>query len=117
MDRDTTLRILSQHKKEFKHLGVKSLALFGSTARNESTEQSDIDLLVEFEKSPTFDTYMEAKFYFEDLLNKPVDLVIKDSLKPGIRPYVEAEAIDVAPENELAAKSIDRSSRSAVAAA
>lgn len=77
-------------------MGVKSLALFGSTARNEATQKSDVDLLIEFEGPATFDGYMDTKFFLEDILNKPVDLVIKETLKPRICPYVEREAIDVA---------------------
>lgn len=95
MDRDTALKILSEQKAALKKLGVKSLALFGSTARNEAKEESDIDILVEFEGQATFDGYMEAKFLLEDALNKRVDLVLKHTLKPRIRPYVEREAIDV----------------------
>ncbi len=77
-------------------MGVKSLALFGSTARGEAREESDIDLLVEFALPVTFDRYMDTKFYLEDLLQKPVDLVIKGDLKPRLRQTVEHEAIDVA---------------------
>ncbi len=96
MDRDLAILILSRHKTEFLKMGIKSLALFGSTARNEATEDSDIDLLVEFAGPATFDGYMDAKFFLEDILEKPVDLVLKDTLKPRIRPYVEREAINVA---------------------
>jgi len=77
-------------------MGVKSLAVFGSTARNEAAPSSDIDILVIFDSSPTFDQYIETKFYLEDLLDCKVDLVIQDGLKPLIRKEVEKEAIYVA---------------------
>jgi predicted nucleotidyltransferase len=48
--------------------GIKSLELFGSLARDEARVTSDVDILVEFEETPTFDHYMGLKFYLEDLL-------------------------------------------------
>jgi predicted nucleotidyltransferase len=76
--------------------GVKSLALFGSVARDEASNTSDLDFLVEFEGTATFDRYMELKFFLEDLFAKPVDLVTKRSLKPQIAESVLREAINVA---------------------
>jgi hypothetical protein len=75
---------------------VKSLFLFGSTARDEARPDSDIDLLVEFAGPATFDAFMDLKFYLEDLLGRRIDLVTSRSLKPRIRPSVEREAILVA---------------------
>ncbi len=75
--------------------GVSYLALFGSVARDEGTEISDLDFLVEFEGTATFDGYMNLKFFLEDLFNKPVDLVTKKSLKSQISESVLSEAIDV----------------------
>ncbi|MCG6136466.1 MAG: nucleotidyltransferase family protein [Nostoc sp. LLA-1] len=96
MQRDQILATLKQHQTVLKKLGVKSLALFGSVARDEATPVSDVDILVEFEPPVTFDRYMDVKFYLEDQLGKKVDLVTKKSLKPQIRASVEQEAIHVA---------------------
>lgn len=76
-----------------KDLGVRSLALFGSVARDEATPSSDIDIVVEFEPPITFDRYMDVKFYLEDNLGKKVDLVSWKSLKPQLREVVEKEAV------------------------
>jgi predicted nucleotidyltransferase len=95
MKRDDLLRVLSQHWAEMAHFGVASLALFGSTARDEAGPESDVDLLVDFQDQPTFDRFMDLKFYLEDLLDTHVDLVTRRSLRPGIRPTVEREAIRV----------------------
>jgi uncharacterized protein len=65
-------------------------------ARDEARADSDVDLLVELEAPVTFDRYMDVKFYLEDLLAKPVDLVTALSLKPQLRAIVEREAIRVA---------------------
>ncbi len=96
MQRDQILATLKQHQTVLKKLGVRSLALFGSVARDEATPASDVDILVEFEPPVTFDGYMDVKFYLEDQLGIQVDLVTRKSLKPQILASVEQEAIHVA---------------------
>jgi len=95
--RDEVLLLLRAHRDEFeRRFGVRSLALFGSFARDTATETSDVDLLVDFGRPPDFDLYMDAKLYLEDLLERRVDLVTVGGLKPRLRPYVERELIRVA---------------------
>jgi len=95
MKRDDVVRLLAEQRQEFARFGVKSLALFGSVARDENRPESDVDILVEFEGRATFDRYMDLKFFLEDLLRGRVDLVTSKALKPRLRPYVEKEAIYV----------------------
>ena len=90
------LSVLKKNSIALDRLGVKSLAVFGSTARNEATPSSDIDILVAFQFPPTFDQYIETKFFLEDLLGCKVDLVIQEGLKPLVRAEVEKEAVYVA---------------------
>lgn len=71
---------------------VKRIGLFGSYARGEETESSDVDIMVEFEQ-PTFDNFMKLAFFLEDLLGRKVELVTPDSLSPYIAPYVKDEVI------------------------
>ena len=92
---EIVISTLKKHQTTLNKLRVKSLALFGSVARNQATTDSDLDFLVEFEEI-TFDGYMDLKFFLEDLFNKKVDLVIKTDLKPQIKETVINEAIDVA---------------------
>ncbi|MGI0486614.1 nucleotidyltransferase family protein [Pantanalinema rosaneae CENA516] len=94
-DRDRILETLKAHRADLTQLGVTTLALFGSVARNEAHANSDIDLLVELKSPLTFDRYMDVKFYLEDLLGTKVDLVTWKSLKPQIRAAVQREAICV----------------------
>lgn len=97
MNRDLILTILNEHQDNLIALGVKSLAVFGSVARNEANTESDIDILVTFQDTPvTFDIYMDVKIYLEDLLKNPVDLVIADSLHSRIKPFVQQDAVYVA---------------------
>jgi predicted nucleotidyltransferase len=95
MQRDEILTILRQHRAEIQGFGVKSLAIFGSVARDEAKSESDVDLLVEFEGKVTFDRYMDLKFYLEDRLAMKVDLVTQKMLRPQIRQTVEKEALRV----------------------
>jgi len=95
--RDEVIGFLSAHRQELaERFGVRSLALFGSMARAEARPDSDVDVLVEFHETPGLTEYMRFKFWLEDHLGRPVDLVMKGALKPWARPIVEAEAIRVA---------------------
>lgn len=64
------------------------LGLFGSYARGEEKSDSDLDLLVQYEKPIGYLTHARIQNKLEDLFNKPVDLVFRDSIKPRIRPYI-----------------------------
>jgi hypothetical protein len=88
--------ILGRHRQELARLHVRALALFGSIARDEARPDSDIDLLVEFDGEPSFDRFMDLKFFLEDLLKRKVDLVTRAGLKPRMRRIVEREAMHVA---------------------
>ncbi|MEW5720769.1 MAG: nucleotidyltransferase family protein [Chloroflexota bacterium] len=96
MRRDEILKILREHYAEVKSFGVKSLAVFGSVARDQARPDSDVDILVEFDPPPTFQRFMDLKFYLEDLLGTRVDLGTPDTLKPRIRARVQSEALHVA---------------------
>jgi predicted nucleotidyltransferase len=95
MERERVLMILRSSLPTLKALGVQSVAVFGSTARDEGSVESDVDVLIEFSERATFDKYMEVKFLLEESLGKPVDLVTRGALKPMMRPKVEQEAIYV----------------------
>ncbi|MCP5099289.1 MAG: DNA polymerase subunit beta [Chloroflexi bacterium] len=96
MNAEQIQQILKQHQTKLDTLGVKSLTLFGSIARNESTENSDIDFMVAFKEIVTFDKYMDLKLLLEDLLEMRVDLVTVDGVREQIRPIIENEGIHVA---------------------
>lgn len=97
MQKDEALRFFEAHKQEIiERFGVKHLALFGSTVRDEAREDSDIDVLVEFEGGETYRNYFDLLFYLEDQLLRPIDLVCMDAVRPQIKPYIEKEALYVA---------------------
>jgi predicted nucleotidyltransferase len=96
MNRDMVIQLLREHKANLHELGLRSISIFGSVARDEASTDSDLDLLVEMAPPFTFDRYINAKFYLEDLLGCQVDLVMRGTLRERIRPQVEREAIRVA---------------------
>ena len=96
-NRKSLIEILAERREEMTaRFGVRRLAVFGSAARDELTESSDVDVLVEFKGPATFAAYMDLKFYLEDLLGRPVDLVTDKGLRRELRPYVEKELVVVA---------------------
>ena len=89
----TVLDILRKHETEIKKkFGVSKIGLFGSRARGEQDESSDIDILVEFEE-PSFDHFMELSFFLEELSGKPVDLVTTGGISPYIEPAIRKEVV------------------------
>ena len=96
MRREQALQILAEHRREIEEFRVKSLAIFGSVARDEAGSDSDVDLLVEFDVPANFDQYMGLRLLLEALLDCRVDLVTKRGLKPRAKPYVERDAVYVA---------------------
>ena len=97
MNRTEILSLLEQHREEIKQdFAVKHIALFGSAARNELRDDSDIDVLVEFSGPSTFDGYFNLKDYLEKLLGRPIDLVTNKGLKPRARHNVERVLVHVA---------------------
>ena len=96
LTRDEVLSQLRKHKPELaKQFGLATLALFGSTARNEATVDSDIDLMVTFDRPATSKMFFGLQFYVEDLLEHPVDLVTEKAFRGERRTYADAEAIYV----------------------
>ena len=96
MNRDEVLNILRTHKTTLaERFGVVELALFGSFARDQSTSESDVDILVRFNEPATSRSYFGVQFYIEDLLGHRVDLVTDKALRSEFRPYVEREAVNV----------------------
>ncbi len=87
---------LRQHKEKMrKKYGVKSIGIFGSYVRGEQREDSDLDILIEFERPVDFFEFLELEEYLENILKVKVDLVLKKTLKPEIAKYVLNEVVYV----------------------
>ena len=96
MRRDDVISLLKSHRSEIQAFGVKSLAIFGSLSRDQAGPDSDVDMLVTFQSRPSFDAFMDLKFFLEELLKRKVDLVTEGALKPRMKPVLNREAIRVA---------------------
>ncbi len=96
MTREEVIHILSEHQAELSAMGVRSLTLFGSVARNETKPGSDVDLLVEFSQPVGLFRFITLKQYLEELLGSAVDLGTVRSLKPRLKDGIMREAIYVA---------------------
>lgn len=88
MKRKIVIEILNQNQTELEDMGVKSLMLFGSVARDEATPESDVDILVEFNRPMGLFGLIELQNRLEELLGCNVDLGTLDSLKHRIRENV-----------------------------
>ncbi|MBF0134452.1 MAG: nucleotidyltransferase family protein [Magnetococcales bacterium] len=96
MKREDVMQQLVRHKEYLRQeFGIIRLSLFGSMARDDAREGSDVDLLVAFDGPATSARYFGAQFYLEDLLGCPVDLVTEKGLRPELRPFIEREALHV----------------------
>lgn len=96
MRRDEAMDRLRTHEAELRRLGVLHLYMFGSTARDEAGETSDIDLFFDYRKGE-FGLFelMEVKDYARDLLGGPVDIMTRDSLHKALRKRIEETALRV----------------------
>jgi predicted nucleotidyltransferase len=91
--RDEVLRILRDHREEFRAYGVKHLVLFGSVARDEAGPDSDVDILVEFDEPVGLFRLLDLKDHLERLLGARVDLGTEDGLQPRTRARVLKEVV------------------------
>ena len=83
---------LAGNIRTIKKFGVKRIGLFGSAVRGELKIESDIDILVEFEKEgEKFSNLINLYFYLQDLLSRKVDLVTPGSISPYLAPYILKE--------------------------
>ncbi len=93
MTQNDILSCLKAHKEELQDkFTVRRIGVFGSHVRGDAHLHSDVDVLVELDQ-PTFDHYMDLKFFLEQLLNAEVDLVMADTVKPRLQPYINQKVI------------------------
>lgn len=86
---ENIMKLLETNMDSIRKFGVSKIGLFGSYLTNQQHKDSDIDILVDFEKGKkTFDNYMDLKLLLEDLFHCKVDLVIFDAVKPLAKPYI-----------------------------
>lgn len=97
MTRRETIRRLQRRKADIRRFGVRHLAVFGSTARDEATPHSDTDVLVEFEPHARIGLFgfVELQRTLSDILSNRIDLATPEALRPEMREEILAEAVRV----------------------
>ncbi|MEO5359819.1 MAG: nucleotidyltransferase family protein [Nitrospirota bacterium] len=96
MERNEAISRLKQHEAEFKRLGIKHLYMFGSTARDEAREDSDIDLFFDHpEGSMGLFTLMDVKDTASSILGCKADIMTRRSLHHVLRDQIEKSAVQV----------------------
>lgn len=92
MGKKSILKVLADNKLKINQLGIKRIGLFGSYVREEQTKDSDVDLLVEFEKGKkNYRNLLKIYDFIESLLKKKIDIVTIESLSKHIGPYIKKE--------------------------
>jgi uncharacterized protein len=96
MSRADIIAALQEKASDIKKFGATSLYLFGSAARNEATEHSDVDLFVDYDPERfSFVELIRLRNRLSFILGRPADLTTREGLHPLLRPTIEAEAIKV----------------------
>lgn len=97
MTRDEALKTLREHAPELRVPGLAALYLFGSTARNEAREDSDVDILCDLNDSENVGLleFIDLQERLSSFLHCPVDLVERRGLRPRIRARVENELVRI----------------------
>ena len=96
MRRENILKRLDEQRLQLVTAGVKSLALFGSLARDEASDTSDVDLLVEFARPTGLLGLIALKHLLEEMLEvEKVDLLTPQGLHPALKQRILAETIRV----------------------
>ena len=96
MDLEDVLRKISGAKGKLADMGIRRLAVFGSFARNEATDTSDIDLLVEFSRPVGLFEFSRVRRQLSELLGREVDLITFAGLREELRERILKECVDAA---------------------
>ncbi|KKX28421.1 nucleotidyltransferase [Rhizobium sp. LC145] len=97
MKKDEAIERLRRNADAIRALGATSLYLFGSVARDEAAETSDLDLFIDYDPQSRFNAFdlVGIKLFLEDELHLPVDVTTRDSLHPMLKDKIENSAVQV----------------------
>lgn len=96
MKKAEALRVLTRNREKLREMGVRHLALFGSVVRDDATETSDVDLLVDLDETAGYFQFLDIQEFLQETLAVPkVDLVLRSSLFEDLREGILREAVDV----------------------
>jgi len=87
--------VLISHQEQLNQLGGLHMSVFGSIARNEETEDSDVDILVDFDNERGLFGFAGLKLYLEEILDCHVDLVTRPALHPALKTRILSESKEI----------------------
>lgn len=96
MRRTDALKRIETHRAELRALGVRSLLIFGSVARDEARTDSDVDVIAEFTEPIGYFHLFRVQHWLEEILGARVDLTTRGGLRPELRDAILAEAVRAA---------------------
>ncbi len=92
MNLQSVTQILTAQKRQLQIFGLRRIGIFGSLARGQEQESSDIDLLLDFEPSQkTYKNFFAGISFLEQLFNRPVDAVTPQALSPYLKPHIDKD--------------------------
>jgi uncharacterized protein len=96
MQRSRAIDILKTQAAEARALGATALYVFGSTARNEAGEQSDVDMFIDYDPERfSFVELIRLRESLSKALGRPADLTTRGGLHPALKSKIEREAVRV----------------------
>ncbi len=97
MKREQVVTLLKQHEPEFRDAGVGALFLFGSVARDQASDASDIDVFFDLARPQGFTRFdlVALQDRMREILGTKVDLMTRGGIHPRRRPRIEADAVRV----------------------
>jgi len=97
MKRDQVITLLEQHELEFRGAGVDAVFLFGSVARDQAHDASDIDVFFDLARPQGFTLFklVALQERMQEILGAKVDLMTRNGIHPRRRPRIEADAVRV----------------------
>ena len=95
-DLQKKLQTIKNHQNFLRETyNVKKIGVFGSFVRGDFSKESDLDILIEFSKTPTFFEFLDLEEYLSKLLGRKVDLATRKALKPVIKKEILKEVVYV----------------------
>ncbi len=96
LSKQTIFRLIQLHQDRLKAFGIRRIGLFGSFVRGDQRHDTDIDFLVESDfDQKTYDNFINAIYFLEELLGRDVEIITREGLSPFIGPSILAELEDV----------------------
>jgi len=93
MNDEIVSKLKAEKNKLFEKYKVTKLGVFGSFARGEETPDSDVDILIEFSETPGMMMFFNTEEYLEKLLNRKIDLVRENAIRPELKEIILSEVV------------------------